>query len=61
MKESKNPTRIELMQMINRKRKEMMKIASIRGLKNKETVKQSKELDVLINLYQRNLLQSKSS
>ncbi|MBM7644644.1 hypothetical protein JOD45_000837 [Scopulibacillus daqui] len=61
MKESSQASKIDLLQMINRKRKEMIRIASIRGFKNKETVKQSKELDDLINMYQRHMLQSKSS
>ncbi|TCP19977.1 Spo0E like sporulation regulatory protein [Scopulibacillus darangshiensis] len=45
-----------LLKSISRKREEMIQVASLRGIKNKETVMQSKELDMLIILYQRHML-----
>jgi len=43
----------DLKRSIDQKRKEMFRVASIRGISNIETVKSSKELDILILYYQK--------
>ncbi|WP_077615601.1 aspartyl-phosphate phosphatase Spo0E family protein [Caenibacillus caldisaponilyticus] len=43
----------DLMRFIAKKRDEMVKVAAVRGIKNGETVRQSRELDTLIVLYQK--------
>ncbi|MFD2617314.1 aspartyl-phosphate phosphatase Spo0E family protein [Terrilactibacillus laevilacticus] len=47
----------ELLTSISKKRQELIEVAETCGIKNQKTVKQSKELDVLINLYQRYVFQ----
>lgn len=46
----------ELLSSISKKRAEMIKVASSLGIKSRETIMQSKELDLLINMYQRQML-----
>jgi hypothetical protein len=41
------------MRSITAKRKEMFRVASLRGIRNRETVKYSRELDILIVHYQK--------
>ncbi|GGE34174.1 hypothetical protein GCM10011391_11100 [Pullulanibacillus camelliae] len=45
--------RSDLMKSITEKRREMLEVAKLRGLKNNETVQQSRELDSLIIVYQK--------
>lgn len=47
----------ELMESITMKREKMIKVAALRGMRNNETVKQSKELDALIMVYQKRFIQ----
>ncbi|MTT33158.1 Spo0E family sporulation regulatory protein-aspartic acid phosphatase [Terrilactibacillus sp. BCM23-1] len=49
----------ELLTSISKKRKELIEVAETCGIKNQETVKQSKELDILINLYQKYIFNRK--
>jgi len=53
MPELKSLSEEDLMRSINTKRKEMCRVASIRGITNRETVKYSRELDTLIVYYQK--------
>jgi|GEM_PF-1408929 len=43
----------DLLKSITEKRREMLEVAKLRGLKNYETVRQSRELDSLIIVYQK--------
>lgn len=43
----------KLLKAISTKRKDMVKIALLKGFISKEAVKQSKELDQLLNAYQK--------
>lgn len=45
-----------LLLSIDKKRNQMLKVAALRGLHNNETVKESRELDLLIIRYQREQL-----
>ena len=46
----------DLVLSIDKKRNQMLKVAALRGLQNNETVKESRELDMLIIRYQREQL-----
>jgi hypothetical protein len=46
----------DLLLSIDQKRNQMLKVAALRGLQNYETVKESRELDLLIIRYQREQL-----
>jgi hypothetical protein len=46
----------DLLLSIDEKRNQMLKVAALRGLQNYETVKESRELDLLIIRYQRKQL-----
>jgi stage 0 sporulation regulatory protein len=54
------PEKEVLLKRINTKRKEMLYVAEMRGLRSKETVKCSQELDNLLNTYQRFILNYKT-
>jgi len=56
MPELKSLSEEDLMRSITLKRKEMCRVASLRGIRNRETVKYSKELDTLIVYYQKRFM-----
>ncbi|MFC4618830.1 aspartyl-phosphate phosphatase Spo0E family protein [Camelliibacillus cellulosilyticus] len=53
MFEVKSMKENDLMLSITKKRQEMVKVATLMGMKDTETVRQSRELDMLIILYQK--------
>lgn len=56
MLEIKSVKESELLESITRKREEMFSTANRQGMKNKATVERSRELDILIIMYQRLML-----
>lgn len=56
MSEMESLSEEDLLRSIIAKRKEMFRVASLRGIRNVETVKFSRELDILIIYYQKRVM-----
>ncbi|WP_335870179.1 aspartyl-phosphate phosphatase Spo0E family protein [Bacillus sp. 2205SS5-2] len=52
-------TYVNIFRLIEEKRRQMIQVGLAKGLTNHETVRLSKELDVLLNIHQRRYLLSK--